>query len=207
MKNPTQSIRIIKVIVWPIIVAIIFFLTLLLFKGQIAPKEMQLNSKGIKISFYLLEAAEHERPGTATKSAPNVRKIQETAKRGSAVSLEGAKILWVDDNPENNQYERKALEALGVQFTLATNTDEALLKLSNQRFQLVITDFKRADDERAGYTLLMAIKKLTNPPPVIIYSGGATPQFEREAKEMGAFGETTGPEHLFNMTIDAIKAQ
>src|SRR5215831_5349545 len=181
VKNQAWSMPIIKVIAWPILFVILFLLTLLWFKGQIAPKEMQLNSKGIRISFYLLEAAERERSGTATKSAPNVREIQKTAKRGSAVSLEGAQILWVDDNPENNQYERKALEALGVQFTLATNTDEALLKLSNQPFQLVITDFKRADDERAGYTLLMATKKLTNPPPVIIYSAGTTPQLAREA--------------------------
>jgi CheY-like chemotaxis protein len=200
--------RILKVAIWPFFACIIFFLTLLLFREHIAPKEMQLSPKGIKISFYLLEAA--ERGSAARKSPatpPNAKEIQVTAKRASGISLEGAKILWVDDNPQNQEYERKAFGALGVQFILAESTEKALAELSKQQFQLVITDFKRADDERAGYTLLIAIKKVRNSPPVIIYSSASTPQLEEEAKQMGAFAETNQPERLFNLAIDAIKAQ
>ena len=32
-------------------------------------------------------------------------------------NLEGIKILWVDDTPSSNVYEREALSALGIQFT------------------------------------------------------------------------------------------
>jgi hypothetical protein len=35
-------------------------------------------------------------------------------------------ILWVDDRPENNVYERQAMESMGLQFTLALSTSEAL---------------------------------------------------------------------------------
>lgn len=35
-------------------------------------------------------------------------------------------VLWVDDRPENNQYDRKALEAMGVRIELALSTTEAL---------------------------------------------------------------------------------
>ncbi|WP_244264066.1 hypothetical protein [Dickeya chrysanthemi] len=36
------------------------------------------------------------------------------------------RILWVDDRPENNVYERKAFEAQGIEFTLAISTSEAI---------------------------------------------------------------------------------
>ena len=63
-------------------------------------------------------------------------------------------VLWVDDFPNNNIYERQALEALGVNFVLATSTEEALKKISRQRFDAIISDMGRPPDSRAGYTLL-----------------------------------------------------
>ena len=35
-------------------------------------------------------------------------------------------ILWVDDRPQNNAYERSALGAIGVRFVLSRSTDDAL---------------------------------------------------------------------------------
>jgi len=35
------------------------------------------------------------------------------------------RILWVDDRPENNIYERRAFESQGINFSLALNTREA----------------------------------------------------------------------------------
>src|SRR5258707_8804977 len=35
-------------------------------------------------------------------------------------------VLWVDDRPENNVYERQAFEAVGLKFSLALSTDDAL---------------------------------------------------------------------------------
>ncbi len=61
-------------------------------------------------------------------------------------------ILWVDDRPSNNIYERQALEALGISFTLAKSTEEALEKISKQSFDAIISDMGRPPDSRAGYT-------------------------------------------------------
>ena len=38
-------------------------------------------------------------------------------------------ILWVDDRPENNTFERQAFEAMGIRFTLALSTDDAFERL------------------------------------------------------------------------------
>lgn len=42
-------------------------------------------------------------------------------------------ILWVDDHPENNVYERKAFESVGFEFTLSRNTKDALYQHGPQR--------------------------------------------------------------------------
>jgi CheY-like chemotaxis protein len=121
--------------------------------------------------------------------------------------LQGAKVLWVDDNPDNNSYERSLLEQLGVRFVLAKSTDEAVSLLRGQKFHLVITDFARVGDGKAGYTLLDEVKKmkLEPSPPLIIYSSSANPKFIAEAKERDAFAETNQPQELFNKAIDAIR--
>ena len=199
-----RLIQVLKVLVWPIALLVV----LALFKETSVPKDIELSAKGIKISFYLLQAAERGGPAQEPpKSPPNPKEIQEVARKASDLSLDTARILWVDDNPENNQYEREALAALGIQFVLAKSTSEALPLLSSERFQLVITDFKRRDDERAGYTLLEEVKNLKNPPPVIIYSSSASRGFEEEAKKRGALAETNQPQRLFSLAIEAIVAQ
>jgi PleD family two-component response regulator len=64
-----------------------------------------------------------------------------------------ATVLWVDDRPSNNIFERQSLEALGVSFVLAISTDEALSKVAKQKFDVIISDMGRPPDPRAGYTL------------------------------------------------------
>jgi PleD family two-component response regulator len=69
-------------------------------------------------------------------------------------SIAGCKLLWVDDNPNNNIYLRQSLEALGISIELAISTDEALSRLSFEHFDTIISDMARTPDANAGYTLL-----------------------------------------------------
>ena len=48
-----------------------------------------------------------------------------------------SQILWVDDRPDNNKYERSAMEAYGVKFTLARSTEEALQKIERNHFDVI----------------------------------------------------------------------
>lgn len=56
----------------------------------------------------------------------------------------------MDDNPANNNYERQALEALGIRFTISTSTEDALEKIKVQNFDAVISDMGRPPDTQAG---------------------------------------------------------
>jgi len=118
---------------------------------------------------------------------------------------QSTKALWVDDNPGNNAYERAALEAIGISFVLSTSTEDALVKLNNQSFDLVLSDMSRPPDNTAGFTLLDAIRQAGKKIPFIIYAASSNPEFVAQAIKRGALGETNRPDELFKLVISAIK--
>jgi CheY-like chemotaxis protein len=113
-------------------------------------------------------------------------------------------ILWVDDRPDNNIYERGALESLGIEFTLALSTAEALDMLSKRRFAAIISDMGRREGPREGYVLLEAVRKSDPYTPYFIYAGSNAPAHKREAAAGGAQGTTNVPEELFDMVVRAL---
>jgi CheY-like chemotaxis protein len=105
-------------------------------------------------------------------------------------------VLWVDDNPDNNIYERRAMEAYNVKFELAVSTGEALAKLRNTRFDAIISDMGRAGDSHAGYTLLEALRGSRDETPYFIFSSASNPQYLALAQSKGAKWSTNVSEVL-----------
>jgi CheY-like chemotaxis protein len=122
-----------------------------------------------------------------------------------AAKIDRALLLWVDDNPENNIYERQALIEMGTQIILANNTQAALEQLKTHSIDVIISDFKRSDDPVGGYTLLEEVRKYPTPPPYIIFSGSSSAALAAEARRKGAYGETNQPAELFRLVIEAVK--
>lgn len=114
-------------------------------------------------------------------------------------------ILWVDDNPDNNVWERRALEAYGVRFELATDTDQAMARLGTRPFAAIISDMGRRGDGHAGYTLLERVRTTGITVPYFIYAGSRAPEHVREALARGAQGTTNDPEELVEMVVGAIR--
>jgi CheY-like chemotaxis protein len=100
------------------------------------------------------------------------------------------KVLWVDDRPDNNVWERQALSAYNIEVTLALSTGEALATLRNNRFDAIISDMGRPPDPRAGYTLLDAMRASGDLTPYFIYAGSNAPKHLQEALARGAQGST-----------------
>lgn len=113
-------------------------------------------------------------------------------------------ILWVDDLPPNNLFERQALEALGVSFVLATSTDEAMEKMKRQSFDAIISDMGRPPDSQAGYTLLDKLRAGGDHTPFIIYAGSRSTEHQAEARRRGAVGCTNRPNELFEMVLSVL---
>ena len=115
-----------------------------------------------------------------------------------------SRILWVDDRPENNVYERQAFESQGVEFSLALSTNEALEILGDNKYDAIISDMGRKEGPTEGYVLLDKLRKLGYKTPFFIYAGSNLPEHKLMAKEKGAQGSTNRAQELFQMVMDAI---
>ncbi|MCW5963455.1 MAG: TIR domain-containing protein [Bryobacterales bacterium] len=148
-----------------------------------------------------------EEVGSAARSAAGKVlagfQASESARNGSCDDWRN-RILWVDDRPQNNVYERKAMESMGLQFTLAESTDEAMQILSTNRFAAIISDMGRKEGPREGYVLLEAVRMEDKTTPFFIYAGSGSPQNRREAALRGAQGCTNFAEELIEMVTRSL---
>jgi CheY-like chemotaxis protein len=101
-------------------------------------------------------------------------------------NLTGKPILWVDDNPTNNELAVRALRKFGLDIEQATSTEAAMAAVQRRKFDLVISDMARGDDMRAGYGLLKLLRDGGSKVPFFIFAGSDTPEYRREATERGA---------------------
>jgi len=110
-------------------------------------------------------------------------------------------ILWVDDRPENNVYERKAFEAMGIEISLALSTDEALDRLDKFKYSAIISDMGRKEGADEGYVLLKEIRDQGKNIPYYIYAGSNAPEHKKMAIEKGAQGSTNKAQELYEMVL------
>jgi CheY-like chemotaxis protein len=148
-------------------------------------------SEAIAKTLQLLALISPSNEATALRSAATVR-------RG------GRNVLWVDDIPSNNFYERRTLEGAGIAVTLSTSTDDALGKLVRHHFDAIISDMGRPPDNLAGYTLLEEVRKLGKNVPFVLYTSSRDPKQVADAKQRGAFGQTNAPDELFTLIRAAL---
>ncbi|WP_437567957.1 TIR domain-containing protein [Sorangium sp. So ce542] len=122
----------------------------------------------------------------ATKPAPIQN--QDRAKK---------KVLWVDDYPTNNENLIKSYRKRGLYFDLVIDNDQAIERLQNSTYDLLITDMKHESDKEAGLRLLRWLKRLPSPPPAIVFSGVGPGDYRYDAAlEEGAALVTIDPRAL-----------
>lgn len=113
-------------------------------------------------------------------------------------------ILWVDDQPENNAYERKILERYGLVFTLALSTSQALNFMNQNEYALIISDMGRKEGKDAGYQLLDAIRKSNPNIPFIFYAGSRKQEHINKTLKHGGQGCTNNVFELVELIIKNI---
>lgn len=113
-------------------------------------------------------------------------------------------ILWVDDRPENNVYERNVLEQYGLDFTLALSTQQALDFMQHNKFALIISDMRRKEGEDEGYVLLDKIRKNNKEIPFIVYAGSSKEEYKNEILKRGGQDYTNTPRELIDAVINTL---
>jgi CheY-like chemotaxis protein len=114
------------------------------------------------------------------------------------------RILWVDDHPENNVYERQALEALGLQVMLALSTDDALDRLKSSNYAAIISDMERGEVPEEGYVLLGRLRGMRDRTPLFFYTQSDAPEERKQTADRGGQGHTNHPDELFEMVTRAV---
>jgi CheY-like chemotaxis protein len=134
-------------------------------------------------------AARNWQASTPTQKV-DVPRIRATISRAFAPevadNLIGKSILWVDDNPANNELAVRALRKLQLDVEQATSTPAGLEVMQRRHFDLIISDMGRGADMRAGYELLAAIRATGNQVPFLIFAGSDRKEFRHEAAARGA---------------------
>jgi CheY-like chemotaxis protein len=147
--------------------------------------------------------------GEASASTAELHRIVEVVRATGQKQVESGHgwwnhILWVDDRPENNTWERDAFEAIGIRFTLAESTNEAFDKLSQAKFAAIISDMGRREGPREGYVLLDRLRREGNATPLFFYAASNSPEHMRETREHGGQGCTNNAQELFEMVTKAL---
>lgn len=100
--------------------------------------------------------------------------------------LIGRSVMWVDDNPANNDLAIRALRKLMLDVVQVTSTEDALAMLRSRHFDIIISDMGRGTNATAGYELLAAVRETGSKTPFFIFSSEDKPEFRKEAKKRGA---------------------
>ncbi len=208
--------KLLNVLIWP---AVVIF-TLIRFGRDLRDffsslGELSLKGAGFEASLKRKQAEVAAALVAAAASRPDGETTLENAEKEAKIVAEiitprvirragRSTVLWVDDNPNNNINERQALETLGVNFVLSTSTDDALTKISGQRFDAIISDMGRPPDARAGYTLLDKLRATKDQTPFIIYASSRDPEHIAESRRHGALGCTNNANELFEMVLSTL---
>ena len=115
-------------------------------------------------------------------------------------------VLWVDDHPDNNRYERQTLRILlGIRFTLVRSTEEAMAALKDRQFAAIISDFARQEGADEGYVLLDRVRGMGIDTPLFVYTSSNNPVLRSGAYPRPQ-GWTARPHELINMVSSALTA-
>jgi CheY-like chemotaxis protein len=208
MEIPAELIEIIPSLLWFSFVFVIFILFYKRIRDELLPRLGGIKAGGVEFSFVenSIEAAVEfgEKSKRWDVKVPEKdKKAALNRARNHLNTFRNAKILWVDDYPENNRNERRMFRQLKADIDIAKNSSEALEMLRCDIYDLVISDIARDDkDDLDGLQFLAELRKTGADTPVIFYIG--VMQAGKGVPEH-AFGITNRPDELLHLTLDALE--
>lgn len=199
----------IGVLIWPVVVLLVARWMLPELRKLLGEtRTVGLKGAGFELSIErvaevtadLVVAGAKEGTSTSEAATAAASQVGELHRSGALQQLARANVLWVDDHPENNEYERRALRNLGIKTDLALSTSEALRRLNGWRYDLLISDLGRhtadEDDSDAGLNLIRALREKGSGIPIIVYASSRAILKRPELIEAGANGVTNRPTEL-----------
>lgn len=164
--------------------------------------------------YYLASASQSGESASGASFAPSAGlklEIQAMKRLGLFEGLAGARVLWLDDNPANNYFERNELRMAGILVDIAMSTDEALEKIwlnGLRHYDLIISDYRRWGDFfrglSDGYALLDRINEFPDPPDYVFYTHGFSDEEALAAEKRGAMIRTADTSALMKCIRESV---
>lgn len=186
----------------PHLLWIAFLLWALLWIGR-----SQLLELSSRVQKFNLAGVEIEFRNSLEQAAENREQVLPPADLGhaslrlarSTELVKGARILWIDDQPEKNRHEIALLEKAGARVDVQESSEAARGALRRIRYDVVISDVARGDDPKAGLTFAEELAEQGGAPPVILYVDEV-----RKPVPASAFGITRRPDELLHLVLDVL---
>jgi CheY-like chemotaxis protein len=115
--------------------------------------------------------------------------------------LRGARVLWVDDHPENNSWERELFRSLGVVIVSVESTRSAVASTKAESFDVVISDTRRDSEPVDGIDGAMQVRDAMPALPIVFYIQDVTSSQIPEP----ASGITNEPNELLHLVLDRLE--
>lgn len=190
-----------------LIILIIFYKPI---RYDLLPKLTGLKALGMEFAFITtsinaaLELAEKNKKWSVKVPPEAKQNVLNRAKKNMDI-LNDAQIFWIDDCPENNLNEWRMFFQLQTKIDIAKSTEEALAKLGEQKYDVIISDMARNEGKNdiadAGIKFLNEFRQKNTTTPVIFYIGDYDP---KRGLPPGAFGITNRPDELLHLVMDAL---
>jgi CheY-like chemotaxis protein len=116
--------------------------------------------------------------------------------------IAGAKVLWIDDHPENNAWGRALLKAFQADVTTVESTRSAVALLHQEHFDVLLSDIDREGQSDHGIQALAALHEADPIVPVVFFIRS----LDRSLRTpLGAFGITNDPGELLHLILDVLE--
>jgi DNA-binding winged helix-turn-helix (wHTH) protein/CheY-like chemotaxis protein len=116
------------------------------------------------------------------------------------------RVLWVDDHPQNNIYEKRFFENHRIAVHNVVGSADALRLLAMYDYEVVNTDMGRGEDRLAGLKLAGQMRARGDRTPLLIYTvrpdGAEAQRAQREMiADAGAQGVVLTPEEVRSVIL------
>jgi CheY-like chemotaxis protein len=206
----------IAALIWPVLAIIIVFL----FKPAVSAIIESARSRKFTLKIggqeLTMEEVSEQQRGIITDLQSQILELRQIVEKpipGAAKLIErtsqtraapSKSVLWVDDNPRNNSFLVQQLLDAGITVDLAVSTTEALSRLSQRTYSIVVSDMGRSEAgsyiAQAGIDLLRRVREQDSKIPFFIYcSHKKALEYGEAAEKYGATAVTSSPTQLAGM--------
>ncbi|MBE9049340.1 response regulator [Nostocales cyanobacterium LEGE 11386] len=195
-----ELIKIIPSILWVIFLTILVLVLLKPIKNILIPQLSEIKAFGIEAKFIKEELAKAARKNPEVKETA-LNQVTRRAQRIASI-IQGARLLLVNDIPEEMVNVQRILQSLGVIVDVARTTKSALNMLANTEYDVIISDMSRDGVPDEGLRFLHESIKRSLYRPTIFTVANFDPS---QGVPAYAFGITNRVDEMLNLIFDVLE--